>query len=190
MNESEWNELQRVWKSLPQEAEPVAIELERLRRRRHWFTAEIAVEAVIAIAGLSVAAWTIARGGTFLVVSGIATCILVAVVCTLSARARMAPRPNLDDAVGRAVAVAKQHVLVRVRLAAATIWGIVAGMVFAGFMALARALLTTEAHLAGYLAIGAVQLMLAAWLAFAFRYYQARSADLAKLESIADELER
>lgn len=190
MNESEWSELQRVWQSLPPEAEPVAIELERLQRRRHWFTAEVVVEGVIAIAGLSVAAWTIARGGTFFVVSGIATCVLVAVVCTLSARARMAPRPNLDDAVGRAVAVAKQHVLVRVRLAAATIWGIVAGMVFSGVMALGRALLTTEANLAGYLVIGAVQLMLAAWLAFAFRYYQSRTADLARIEAIADSLEQ
>ena len=55
MNESEWNELQRVWKSLPPDAEPVAIELERLQRRRHWFAAEIVIEAVIAVAGLGVA---------------------------------------------------------------------------------------------------------------------------------------
>ncbi len=29
MNESEWNELQRLWKSSPQQAEPVVTELER-----------------------------------------------------------------------------------------------------------------------------------------------------------------
>ena len=50
-------------------------------------------------------------------------------------------------------------------------------MVFTAVMALARGLLTTDATLGGYVAIGAVQLMLAAWLAFAFRYYQTRSAD-------------
>jgi hypothetical protein len=70
------------------------------------------------------------------------------------------------------------------------IWGIAAGMVFAGVMALARALLTTEANLAGFAAIGAVQLMMAAWLAFAFRYYQSRAADLARLEAIANSLEQ
>ena len=130
MNESEWNELQKVWKSLPPKAEPVAIELERLRRRRRWFAVEIFVEGVIAVAGLSVAAWLIARGGERLVVGGIAICVFVAVVCALSAWARLAPRSNPDDAVGRAVAVARQHAVVRVRLAAATIWGLVAGMVF------------------------------------------------------------
>jgi hypothetical protein len=51
-------------------------------------------------------------------------------------------------------------------------------------------LLTTEANLAGFAAIGAVQLMMAAWLAFAFRYYQSRAADLARLEAIANSLEQ
>jgi hypothetical protein len=190
MNESEWNELQRAWQSLPPEAEPVAVELERLRRRRHWFTAEIVIESVIAIAGIGVGAWMLTNEGALFIVSGIATLLLVAVVCVLSARARMAPRPQLDDAVERAVGRARQHVAVRVRLAAAMIWGIAAGMVFAGVMALARALLTTEANLAGFAAIGAVQLMMAAWLAFAFRYYQSRAADLARLEAIANSLEQ
>jgi hypothetical protein len=57
-------------------------------------------------------------------------------------------------------------------------------------MALARGLLTTEAALGGYVAIGVVQLMLAVWLAFAFRYYQARSAAFAKLDAIVAELQR
>ena len=190
MNESEWSELQRVWKSLPPKAEPVTIELERLRRRRHWFAAEMVVEGVIAIAGLSVAAWSIARGGAFPVVSGIAICVFVAVVCALSAWARMAPRSHPEDAVGRAVAVARQHAVVRVRFAAATIWGLVAGMVFSAIMALARGLLTSEANLTGYIVIGAVQLMMAAWFAFAFRYYQTRTAALARLDALADELQR
>ena len=54
MNESEWNELQRLWKSCPAQAEPVAVELERLGRRRRWFAVEVVIEAVIAVAGLGV----------------------------------------------------------------------------------------------------------------------------------------
>ena len=53
-----------------------------------------------------------------------------------------------------------------------------AGMVFTAVMALApRVVNHTSRRSAGYIAIGAVQLMLAAWFAFAFRYYQTRSAD-------------
>jgi hypothetical protein len=63
-------------------------------------------------------------------------------------------------------------------------------MVFTAVMALARGLLTTDATLGGYVAIGVVQLMLAAWLVFAFVYYQRRSADVAKLDAIADSLTR
>jgi uncharacterized sulfatase len=46
-----------------------------------------------------------------------------------------------------------------------------------------------EAALAGYVAIGGVQLMLAAWLGIAFRYYQTRSAALARLDAIAAAME-
>jgi hypothetical protein len=65
------------------------------------------------------------------------------------------------------------------------VWATIAGLVFAAAMALARGFLTAEATLAGYIGIGGVLLMLAGWLAFAFRYYQARSAALARLEAIA-----
>jgi len=41
----------------------------------------------------------------------------------------------------------------------------------------------------GYVAIGGMQLALAVSLALAFRYYQARSAALARLDAIAAELE-
>ena len=57
-------------------------------------------------------------------------------------------------------------------------------------MCLARAFLTTQATLAGFVAIGGVLLMLATWFALAFRYYQARSAALARLDAIAAALEQ
>jgi hypothetical protein len=189
MNESEWNELQRLWKSSPQRAEPVVAELERLRRRRRWLVVAALMETVIAVAGLSVGVALIVRGGTFFVVAGVATCVFVALVCALSLWVWLMPQPRPEDAVEHAVAVARQHARVGVRHATALIWALVVGMVFAAVMALARGFLTDTAALAGFIAIGGVQLMMAAWFAFAFRYYQARSAALARLDAIAVALE-
>jgi hypothetical protein len=190
MNESEWNDLQRLWKSSPQHAEPVVAELERLRRRRRWLIAGVASEAVIAIAGLGAGIALIVNGGLFFVVTGLATCTFVAIVCALSLWIWRLPQPRPEDAVEHAVTVALQHARVGVRHATAMFWGNIAGIVFAAAMALARGFMTTEATLGGYVAIGGVLLMLAAWLAFAFRYYQTRSAALARLEAIAAALER
>jgi hypothetical protein len=63
-------------------------------------------------------------------------------------------------------------------------------MVFVSATALARGFLSDTASLAGYVVIGVAQLVLAAWFAFAFGYYRARSSALARLEAIAAELER
>jgi predicted Co/Zn/Cd cation transporter (cation efflux family) len=189
MNESEWSELQRLWKSSPP-AEPVIAELDRLRRRQRWLAVGIAAETIIAVAGLIAGVALIARGGLFFVVAGGATCVFVAVVCALSLWVWRLPQPRPEDAVEHAVAVARQNARIGVRHATATIWALVVGMVFSAVMALARGLLTENAALAGYVAIGAVQLGMAAWFALAFRYYQARSAALARLEAIAAALEQ
>jgi hypothetical protein len=111
-------------------------------------------------------------------------------VGALSLSVWLMPQPRLDDAVEHAVATARQHALVGVRHAAALIWAFIASMVFAAAMALARGLLSETAALAGYVAIGGMQLALAVSLALAFRHYQTRSAALARLDAIAAELER
>jgi hypothetical protein len=189
MNESEWNELQQLWKTSPPQP-PIIEELERLRRRRRWFAAEIATGVVMSLVGLTVGIAMIVRGGTFLIVGGSATLLFVAAVCALSLWGQFLPKARPDDAVGRAVDVARRNALAGVRYAASMIWAGIVGVVFAAAMALARGFLTAEAHLGGYVAIGSVLLMLAALLAFAFRYYQERSATLARLDAIADELEQ
>jgi hypothetical protein len=190
MNESEWNDLQRLWKSSPPQPQPIIEELERLRRQRRWFAAEIVTGVVMSVAGLTAGIAMIVRGGTFLIVGGSTTLLFVAAVCALSLWARSLPKAHPDDAVGHAVAVARRSALAGVRYAASMIWAGIVGVVFTAAMALARGLLTAEAQLGGYVAIGSVLLMLAAWLAFAFRYYQERSAALVRLEAIADELAR
>lgn len=190
MKDDDWNDLQRLWQSLPPQAEPVVAELERLRRRRGWSTAGIAIETLIALGGLGMAIWLLTQGGAFFVVAGVAMMVFVAAVCALSAWARMAPRPNPADEVARAVAMARRHALLGVRFAAATVWAIVAALVFSAVMSLGRGLLTTDPQLAGFIVLGAVQLALAVWLACAFWYYGARTAALAKLDAIAAELQR
>jgi hypothetical protein len=188
MNESEWNELQRLWKSSPPQPQPIVEELERLRRRRRWFAAEIVTGVVMSLAGLTAGIAMLVRGGTFLIVGGSATLLFVAVVCALSLWARFLPKARPEDAVGHALTIARRNALAGVRYAASMIWAGIVGIVFAAAMALARGLLTAEAQLGGYIAIGSVLLMLAAWLAFAFRYYQQRSTALARLDAIAEEL--
>jgi hypothetical protein len=190
MNESEWNELQRLWKSSPQQAQPVVAELERLRRRRRWLAVGVAIEAIIAVAGFGIGIAVLTRGGTFFVVTGIATCVFVVLVCALSLWVWLLPQPRPEDAVEHALTVARQHARIGVRHATATIWALVLSMVFAAAMALARGLLSDTAALAGYVAIGVVQLGVAAWFALAFRYYQARSASLARLDAIAAALQQ
>jgi hypothetical protein len=190
MNEREWADLQGSWQSAPQQAEPVVSELARLRRWRKWRIVAGSCEALIALAGLGVGIVLIAAGEPFHIVAGIATCVFVATVCALSLSVWLTPQPRPDDAVSHAVAVARHNARTGVRYAAAMVWGAVVGMLFTAAMALARAFLTTEATLDGYVAIGGVQLMLAAWLAIGFRHYQGRSRALARLDAIAAELER
>jgi len=189
MNEGEWNDLQDLWRSGPSPPALVKEELERLRRRRKWLAVEIVGSTIIALAGLGLGVALIVNGGTFFVASGSATCVFVAAVCSIAVWGLRAPKPLPEDAVSHAVAVARRNARAGVRHAASMIWGAVVGLVFAAFMCLARAFLTTEATLAGFAAVGGVLLMLAAWLALAFRYYQARSAALTRLDAIATALE-
>jgi hypothetical protein len=190
MNESEWNELQRVWKSSPQQAEPVVAELERLRRGKRWSGVMAGVETIIAAAGLVAGIALIVRGGVFFVTAGVATCIYTVAICALSLWVRLLPRARPDDAVEHAVAVARRNALLGVRHATATIWALVIAMVFAACMALGRGLLTEAAALEGFVVIGVGQLVIAAWFALAFLHYRARSAALARLDAIAAALKQ
>jgi hypothetical protein len=190
MNESEWTELQGLWKSAPQAAEPVVTELERLRRWRKWRVVSGFSEVLIASAGLIVGITLLGAGEPFLIVAGVATCLFVVAICALSLSVWLLPRPRLDDAVERAVTTARQHARIGVRHAATLVWAFLASMVFAAAMALARGLLSETAPLAGFVAIGGMQLALAVSLGVAFCHYQARSAVLARLEAIAAEIEQ
>ena len=189
MSEPSWEELQRLWTSLPPQAAPVAKELLHMRTMRMWMLVGAAGEVLTALAGFAAGIWFIARGGAFFALMGAATIAFTAVVSALSIWARMQRRARLDDAVAQAVADAVRSARTGVRMAAATIFGICAGMGFTAILALGRGLLARDVvNAGGYIAIGIVELWLMLWLLFAFLYYRKRSADLARLESIAASL--
>ena len=190
MSEPSWEELQRLWTSLPPQAAPDAKELLHMRTMRMWMLVGAAGEVLTALAGFAAGIWFITRGGAFFALMGAATIAFTTVVSALSIWARMQPRARLDDAVAQAVADAVRSARTGVRMAAATIFGICAGMGFTAILALGRGLLARDVvNAGGYIAIGIVELWLMLWLLFAFLYYRKRSADLARLESIAASLE-
>ena len=91
MSEPSWEELQRLWTSLPPEAAPVAKELRHMRTMRVWMLVGAAVEVLTALAGFAAGIWFIARGGAFFALMGAATIAFTAVVSALSIWARMQP---------------------------------------------------------------------------------------------------
>ena len=189
MSEPSWEELQRLWTSLPPEAAPVAKELRHMRTMRMWMLVGAAGEVLTALAGFAAGIWFIARGGAFFALMGAATIAFTTVVSALSIWARLQRRARLDDAVAQAAADAVRSARTGVRMAAATIFSICAGMGFTAILALGRGLLARDVvNAGGYIAIGIVELWLMLWLLFAFLYYRKRSADLARLESIAASL--
>ena len=71
MNESEWTELQQLWKSAPAPAEPrrhrAAVDSRAVATAGSRL--EVIIEAVIAVAGLIAGVLMIVRGGSFLVIA-------------------------------------------------------------------------------------------------------------------------
>ena len=195
MKHHDWNELQKLWTSLPEHAEPVGRELERIRKFRPWWIVSSVVEILIAAAGIAFGGWLLARGDALELAVGAATILYTVAICWLSLRARRVARVRLDDPVTQAVADAVRNARLSVRLAAATIFAMSCAMAFTAVIAITVGLLAPPpppppaAAGAGYVVIGAANLILAAWLLFAFLYYRRRSADLARLEAVAASLE-
>jgi hypothetical protein len=194
MKHHDWNELQKLWTSLPEHADPVGRELERIRKFRPWWIVSSVVEILIAAAGIAFGGWLLARGDALGLAVGAVTILYTVAVSWLSLRARRVARVRLDDPVTQAVADAVRNARLSVRLAAAMIFAMSCAMAFTAMIAITVGLLAPPpppppaAAGAGYVVIGAANLILAAWLLFAFLYYRRRSADLARLEAVAASL--
>jgi hypothetical protein len=185
---SDWNELERLWRSLPPKAAPAAEELQRLRRWRWGSLALIVGDGVMTIVGLIAGAWLLTRGGHFAVLLGMATIAMVVVAAGLSWWARSIHQVRLDDPVAQAVAVAVRRARIGVRLAVATQWAVCMGLAFTAFVTLVRALDARTDTGVGFMAVAVTQIWMAVCLAGAILYHRKRTADLARLEALADSL--
>jgi hypothetical protein len=179
---TEWNDLERLWQSLPAHAAPAIEELKRQRRWR-WFTSLTAsTEIVTAAAAVAMAVFILVRGDPVSIVIGVATLIFVAVVSAVSIWARSLQPVHADDPVMRTVEKAVRHARVGVRFAFATLWSVCASLVFLAVMALAFDFEDNRGS--GYVAIGIALVWVAVWLGGAILYLRKRTADLAQLEAL------
>lgn len=179
---SEWNDLERLWQSLPASAAPAVEELMHQSRWRWVSHLTVFVEVVIAVAAGAVGALMLARGDLVSVVIGVATLLFVTVAAGGSVWARALGPARADDPVARTVETAIRHARVGVRSAFAALWTVCAALVFLAVMSLAFDF--DSARGSSHVAIAAAQMWLAVWLGGAVLYLRKRSADLARLEAL------
>jgi len=188
---SDWNDLEKLWQSLPPKAAPAAEELRRLHRWRWASHALLGGEILMTLIGLAAGIWLLTRTSTFNVVLGVVTIIIVIVAAGLSWWARSIERVRLDDPVAQAVAVAVRRARIGVRLAIATQWAICAGLLFTAIVTFGRSMIgVVDVHNAavGFMAVAVTQVWMALALAGTIFYHHKRTADLARLEALAASL--
>lgn len=186
MSGPDWNELERLWQSLPEDAAPVAVELKRMKTWR-WASITLAAgDAIMTLVGIAIGVWLIARGGP-LAVTGFGAVILSLVAGGLSFWARRVAPARTDDPVQTAVALAIRRAQVGVRLAVAVMWSVGAGMLFVAFIALLRATgddVSPAMARTMLFVVGFTLLWLVIALGAALIYRERRQADLARLLAI------
>jgi hypothetical protein len=188
---NDWNDLERLWQTLPENAAPVASELQRLHRWRWAHVALIAGDVIMTLVGLAAGVWLLTRHDAFTVLLGVATLVIVVIAAGLSWWARAITQERLDDPVSRAVAIAVRRARIGVRLAVGGQWAVCLGLAFTALVTLGRsfepAVDANDVSL-GYLAIGMTQVWMAVCLAGTIIYHRKRAADLARLEALAASL--
>ena len=188
---SDWNDLERLWQSLPPKAAPAAEELRRLHRWRWASLALIAGDVVMTLIGLAAGIWLLTRSNAFTILLGVATIVMVVAAAGLSWWARRIHQVRLDDPVAQAVAVAVQRAQVGVRLAVATQWAICMGLLFTALVTFGRSygsVADAATINMGFMAVALTQLWMAVALAGTILYHRKRTADLARLEALAASL--
>lgn len=187
MSGPDWNELERVWQSLPEDAAPVAVELKRMKQTRWLSIALMAGDAIMTLVGVAIGVWFILQGSAYLVVMGFAAVALALVAGGLSFWARQVAQVRADDPVQTAVALAIRRAQVGVRLAVAVMWSVVAGMLFVALAALMRATggdVSPTVARTMLITIGLTLLWLVIALGVAMIYRDRRQADLTRLLAV------
>jgi hypothetical protein len=191
MSGTDWNELEALWRDLPEKAAPAVAELERMRRWR-WVTRAFVVgDVVMTLAGLAIGVWLIGRGDAFSVLFGVATLFFTFAAAALSYWARFGKAPGVNAPVQAALDLAVKNALTGVRLAVASLWTVCIGLLFLAIVAFGRAWGDPPEGPAVQgllLAVGAALVWLAFVLAVTIVYFGQRRATLAKLEKLRDDL--
>jgi hypothetical protein len=191
MSDGNWNDLERLWQSLPPQAAPAAEELRRLHRWRWASLALIGGEILMTLVGLAAAVWLLTRHNTFTVLLGVATLVIVVAAAGLSWWARSLGQVRMEDPVAQAVAIAVRRARVGVRLAVGTQWAICMGLLFTALVAFGRSLggdFSVASTNMAFMAVAYTQVWMALCLAATIVYHRKRSADLARLEALAASL--
>lgn len=192
MSGPEWNELERLWQSLPEEAAPAITELKRMKRTRWLSVALAAGDAIMTLIGVVVGVWFVVQGGVYFTVMGVAAVVLALFVGGLSFWARRVAQVRADDPVQTALALAIRRAQIGVRLAVAVLWSVGAGMLFVALAAIMRATNGDISPAGGrmmLLTIGFTLVWLVVALAGALIYRDRRQADLSRLLAIKDGLQ-
>jgi hypothetical protein len=189
---NDWDDLERLWQSLPPTAGPAAAELQRLRRWRWASYALIGGDVIMTVVGLAAGTWLLSRQSPFATVLGVATVLFVLSAAALSWWARSVARLRLEDPVAQAVAMAVRRARIGVRLALAAQWAICLSLLFTALVALGKTMGgevdAGTAHV-GFMAVAITQAWLALCLAGSILYHRKRTADLARLEALSASLQ-
>ncbi|MDZ4870517.1 MAG: hypothetical protein SGI91_24590 [Alphaproteobacteria bacterium] len=177
---TDWDDLERVWRSLPAKAAPAADELRRLARWRWLSTLVVWSEVATAIAGAAVGVWLLVQDDFVL---GVATLAFVAAVSWSSWWARSLAPAKADDPVMLAVELAVRRARIGTRLAFAILWSVAASLVFVAVFVLLmdHAVPLGRSSLA---ILGVVLIWLAVWTGGTLFYLLRRIRDLARLEAL------
>lgn len=181
MNNSDWNELEKTWQSLPEIAAPALKELRREQRWRLLSQFYFFGEIVVSLIGIGAAGWLMARGGAVFVALGVATFLFVVGATGLSFWARAVVREGAEGPVSGAIVAARRRAQIGVRQAYAILWSVVAGMTFIAVIVFVA---DEQTFAPSSTAIGLGLIWLGLWLAGVIVYFPRRLADLERLKAL------
>ncbi len=193
MSGADWKDLEALWQELPEQAQPVVVELKRMKRWRWASRTMIVGDVVMTVIGLAIGVWMLFHDAAYMVVCGVATILFVSGAAALSFWARWVTTHAADAPVHAALDLAVKNAQIGVRLAIASLWTICFGNLFTAVVVFSRAwgdpILSAKVN-GVFLAIGATQVWLGLILAVTIVYYGQRRADLTRLEQVRDAFRR
>lgn len=184
---TEWDDLQQMWQSLPAKAAPAALELERMARWRWLSLVFIAGDVVLTLVGIGAGVWLLSRGGYDDAIIGLAAISLSLGAGGLSFWARQVSVVHNSDSIRHAVGLAVRRARIGVRLSLAVMWAVCLGLFFTAVVLFADSY-GPESRPVHWAPIAVIQLWLGLSLAGSLIYHRRRQADLSRLEAIAAEL--